>query len=207
MEELVKTLFAFRIGPSDMFGGTSYVFDTGKDGGYLRLFGSDNEIWTTITDEQFNRLAGTWFLCERARQLLKAEKETLLEGTAEETERTIVRSALERRWLVFFTLGEILRQKYKRTNSDLDADLARLAKPKWLDNSLGPNAEVKRYSRLACEVLVKVYRAAAKSSEFTHRNWFRSRDTLKDIISELQYSTTVLDTLNHLSRDSAAEAE
>lgn len=121
MEEFAKTLFAFRVGPSDMFGRTSHVFDTGKDGGYLKLFGADNEIWTTITDEQFNLLAGTWFLCEHARQLLKAEKEILLGATQEETEKAIIRSALERRWLIFFTLGEILRQKYKRTKSDLDA--------------------------------------------------------------------------------------
>lgn len=207
MEEFVKTIFAFRFGPSDMFGGTAHVFDSGKDGGYLKLFATENEIWTTVTDEQFNGLAGTWFLCERVRQILKEEKEKLLQVAQEEAEKTIIKSALERRWLVFFTVGEILRQKYRRTSSDLENDLGRLAKPKWLDQTLGTNAEVTRYSRVACEVLVKIYRTAAKSSDFVHRNWFRSRDTLSDIASELQYSSTLLDTLHHLSRDQVNESD
>lgn len=198
MEEFAKTIYAFRFGPSDFFGGTSYLFDTSKEGGYAKLFGTDGEIWSSLTDEQFDLLAGTWFLCEKVRESLKEEKARLIENASEEDDAALVRQALERRWLIFYTVGEIIRQKYKVKKISFEPDLARLAKPRWLEEASGVTSEIKRYTRLASEVLIKVYRSAAKSSAFTHRNWFRSQETLKDISREIQYSTTVLDTLNLL---------
>lgn len=196
MEEFAKTVFAFQFGPSDMFGGTSHLFDIGARGGYAKVFGDDDgQVWSTVNDVQFNFLAGIWFLCEKVREELKEEKSRLAEG-AKDDDAAVVRYALERRWLVFFTVGEWLRKRYELEKADLKTEIARLAKPKWLDDQGDRVTQIiGRYTCLACETLVKVYRSAKKSATFAHRNWFRSQDTLKEISTEIRFSTTVLDTL------------
>lgn len=198
MEEFAKTIFSFRFGPPDMFGGTSHLFDTTQAGGYLKLFGTEGELWSAVTDEQFCSLAGVWFICEKVRELLKDEKNGLIDNAGEEEEIALVRHALERRWLLYYTVGEIIRRKYKNEKDELESDIARLSKPKWLDEKSGIAREIKRYTHLACEVQIKVYRSASRSPSFVHRNWYRTQETLKDISREIQYSTTILDTLNYL---------
>ncbi|HKV39449.1 MAG TPA: hypothetical protein VJX67_09565, partial [Blastocatellia bacterium] len=198
MEEFCKTLYSFRFGPPDVYGGTAHLFDTGKDGGYTRLFGADGEISTTIGDEHFEWLAGTWFLCEKVREVLKVEKERLVNAARDSEEAAMVKQALERRWLIYFTVGEAVRRRYEAAKLDVEPDLRRLAKPKWLDSPVGVAQEVRRYTRFACEILVKVYRSAAKTPSFVPRNWFRSNTTLADITTEIQYSGIAIETLNLL---------
>src|SRR5687767_13247883 len=52
MEEFVKTVFSFQYGPDDVFGGSGYLFDISKEGGYVRLFGNDGEVPPSLTEHQ-----------------------------------------------------------------------------------------------------------------------------------------------------------
>lgn len=128
MEEFAKTIHSFRLGPDDMFGGTAYLFDTSTSGGYAKVFGDGEHVWTGLTDEDFRLLAGTWFLCEQVRAEWKTQKEAKLAVATSED----VKNALERRWLVFWTCGELLRLIYSARSDDLDLALRRLYKPTWM---------------------------------------------------------------------------
>ena len=63
MEEFIKTIFSFRFGPDDIYGGTAFVFDATHDGGYTKLFGDNGEILPALDNSTFTEYAGIWFLC------------------------------------------------------------------------------------------------------------------------------------------------
>jgi hypothetical protein len=192
MEEFAKAVFAFRLGPDDMHGGTKFLFDTNPDGGYRLLFGDESGVWDTLTEEEFKLLAGSWFICEHVRAVWNKEKvRRLAEGLPE------TKNALERRWMVYFVVGELLRAVYQQTGADLDSEIRRLSKPSWMAEDGVEARTVEKYTRLGCSVLIKAYRAASKGADFAHRNWFREKATLSDIRqeipSELQTLKMILD--------------
>jgi AIPR protein len=119
MEEFTKTIHAFLLGPDDVFGGAQYLFDTSKDGGYLKLFGDGGDLLPVLSDAQFKRYAGIWFLCEFARDVWRKETDS---NSSE---------ALERRWMVFYALGESIRLAYAKTGNDVQEALERLSDPNW----------------------------------------------------------------------------
>lgn len=94
MEEFIKAIHAFKFGPDDVYGGTQYLFDTGEHGGYWELFGDGS---VEVTTDKFSEMAGIWFLCEYVSELWKQSRAQL---PAE---------ALERRWTIYFAVGESLR--------------------------------------------------------------------------------------------------
>jgi hypothetical protein len=80
--------------------------------------------------------------------------------------------------MVFFAIGEALRQQYKRQGADLDEDLRQFSRPDWLDRAEPEKPRLKVYTGLACRALADAYKDAKNAQAFTHRNWFRSKDTL-----------------------------
>jgi hypothetical protein len=183
MEEFAKTVHAFRFGPHDMFGGTANLFDIGEDGRYAEIFGDGQEVWARVPEEDFQLLAGTWFLCEEVRALWKSSRKK----TSGETDSSTLKLALERRYMVFFGVGELLRLNYVASGKDLNADLRQLHRPAWLDADGGSRKVIKEYFDLAVAALVQSYEAGAQGQSFTHRNWFRSKDTLDSIKKSLQF--------------------
>jgi hypothetical protein len=222
MEEFAKTVHAFRYGPIDFYGGTSYLFDLKR--GYPKVFGDGTNVWEMLTMDQFRLLAGTWFLCEFIRSEIDEAKKELEEALSSDSELTdaelsarlsAIKGALERRWMLFFAVGELLRAKYRREKKDLDEDIRRLWKPSWFDNKdKNPAGAIVKTVRAASEMLVKIYKGASEQSIFVHRNWFRSEETKKRIQDEVRYSTSIVDTLasltatqsGHGSRDSKYRA-
>lgn len=196
MEEFAQTIYSFRYGPADARGGRKYLFDTSAEGGYVKLFGTDGEVWPGLTDDQFARLAGEWLLCAEAREAMAAIKEGALARAADD-QKTIVKAALERRWMLFYTLRCLLDERYGREERSLEADIARLANPKWLDEdeSTGTRAAVRQYCNAAREVLVRVYRGASKLPSFVQRNWYRSEETLRELRDDIRNAETMVDAL------------
>jgi len=197
MEEFAKTIFSFRYGPPDVYGGTGHLFDTGKDGGYSKIFGDGGEVWDNVTRDEFEKLAGTWFLCEQVRTAYKLEKANLERREEERKESSfpIVKDALERRWMVFYAIGCLLRAKY-RDDSALDSDLRRFANPAYAEKRSDDVS--RRYTKAACEILIRTYRAATKDPTFIHRNWFRDKKVLAEIENEVTFSESMLETLPRL---------
>jgi len=178
MEDLAKTIYAFRYGPDDMAGGTRYLFDVSPKGGYVKVFG---EPVSQMKDDEFRLLAGTYFLCEEVHALWKDKREA-------DNEEDKNSPGLERRWVVYYAVGELLRMAYAKDLDSLDADLRKLSKPNaWLDDPkcLAKRTLVEAF-KLASTALNKAYNQAARHPDFRHRNWFRNSDTLAEIKAELQ---------------------
>ena len=177
MEEFTKTLFAFLFGPDDVYGGTGYVFDSGTDGGYAKLFGIAGEVLPSLGNETFEYYAGIWFVCSYAKELWREES------------RKAKHPGLERRWMFYFGLGEVLRKAYAGAEDGLRADLRRLSHTGWMGaGPSGPNQRViSRLSRMALQALRQAYDESAKSGT-SHRNWFRSQTTLHLISAKVSDS-------------------
>lgn len=94
---------------------------------------------------------------------------------------------LERRWIVYYAVGQLLRLIYKTTGQDLDADLRRLYKPsEWMDAASNHTKKsLGELFKLSSIAISKAHTQAAKHADFRHRNWFRDSSTLIDISSEL----------------------
>jgi hypothetical protein len=120
LEELAKTVHAFRLGPDDVWGGTKYMFEVGPKGGYEKVFG---EPVSRLSENDFKLLAGTYFACEEVRSLWEEEKRKL------QANDEPLHPALERRWMVYYTVGELLRLSYKANEEELNEDLRRLSRP------------------------------------------------------------------------------
>lgn len=178
MEEFAKTIHSFTYGPDDMFGGTKYLFDISPKGGYQKVFG---ETVSHLTEDEFEKLAGIYFLCYQVQQLWKSRREI-------DNEKGSPSPALERRWLVYYAVGELLRIIYQAKDRNLTDDLQYLGNPnKWINKPKHATLEgISEIFVLAMTALDKAYRKASKMPEFKHRNWFRSDDTMKDIKEELQ---------------------
>jgi hypothetical protein len=174
MEDFVKTVFAFNHGPDDVYGGTQYLFDTSKSGGYMKLFGSDGDLLPALSNEVFAEYAGAWFACEYIREVWQREPET---------------EALERRWMVFFAVGEAIRIVYRRSGRTVAEALNKLCDPKWFAE--GEETHRKVVLRVHCKHAFKALRDVyakekeIKGEDFRHRNWFRSDKTLTAVGEQL----------------------
>lgn len=177
LDELAKSVHAFRYGPDDMWGGTKYMFEVGPKGGYNKVFG---EPISHLTDDEFRVLAGTYFLCEEVRSLWEEEKK---EARSRDEN---LHPALERRWMVYYTIGQLLLLSYKADEDGLNADMRKLSRPQWLDQGDNPaKACLIEMFGIAKVSLTQAYDASAKAENFRHRNWFRTETTLADIKSAL----------------------
>lgn len=174
MEELAKAVYSFNYGPDDMYGGTKYLFDLSNKGGYSKVFG---DAGVQMAIERFELIAGTYFLCHEIEQQWRACRET-----------DTTSMALERRWLVYFTVGELYRIAYKCVKQDIDEDLRYMSNAnKWMKENK-ENYTKKSISEmlgLAMAAMEQAYKTESNKTDFKHRNWFRNAETLKLIINEL----------------------
>lgn len=180
MEEFAKTIHAFKYGPHDMWGGTSRLFDAGKDGRYAFVFGDGVNVWLKVPEEDFQMLAGIWFVCEQVKQTWKQEKD-------KRAKDEVAGLALERRYMVYYGVGELFRMIYAEGGSNLDADLRKLARPKWTERDGLEKTALLEVTRLAFSGLTKAYETASRDTDFRHRNWFRDREYLEGIKSDLRF--------------------
>jgi hypothetical protein len=180
LEELTKSVFAFRFGPDDMYGGTGKLFDSSTGGIYKMLFENPDD---PLTDGSFNLVAGTFFACDYIKEIWETKRKEL------RVAKSAMHPALERKGLVFFTTGELLRQNYAKQGWILDSDVSKLVKiNSWL--GLGENSTKQtlcQYFDIASKVLTQRYDLKRQSDEkFKHRNWFRDQETLSSIRDGLE---------------------
>jgi hypothetical protein len=125
-------------------------------------------------------LAGTYFVCDEI-QRLWLDKRELDNSEGRNT------PGMERRWLVYYGVGSLLRLIYKARKRDLDADIRKLYKPNdWVGSADGhAKKTLAEVFRLTSTAISKVYVQAEKQAGFRHRNWFRNSNTLTDIDAEL----------------------
>jgi hypothetical protein len=125
-------------------------------------------------------LAGTYFLCDEIQSLWKEKREH--DGSEGRNS-----PGLERRWMVYYAVGELLRLIYQVREKDLDADIRRLYKPNdWIGSDKNQTREaLAELFKPAATAINKVYSQASKIPDFRHRNWFRDDNTLTDLRAEI----------------------
>ena len=180
MEEFAKTIHAFLYGPHDMWGGTARLFDSGKEGRYVSVFGDGESVWLKVPDEEFSYLAGIWLTCEYVRTLWKSDKE-------KRTPDELAGLALERRYMVYAAVGELLRMIYADDLEALHSHISHLGKPKWMERDGDEKTVLQELTQLAISALIKAYETAADNPEFRHRNWFRNKEYLEGIRANLRF--------------------
>lgn len=177
LEEFAKTIHAFRYGPDDISGGTRYLFDISPKGGYLKVFG---DPVSNLSHNEFALMAGTYFICEYIREKWEAARASHRE------KHTSLHPALERRWMVYFVVAELLRLAYAKSPLDFDQDLGRLSKPAWLDDTENATkACLQELYDIGTTALSQAYDSRSRAETFRHRNWFRAEQTLEDIRQSL----------------------
>jgi hypothetical protein len=174
MEDFTKAVFAFKFGPDDMYGGTSKLFDTSAGGQYTKVFQHPDE---PLPHAQFTVLAGTFLACDYVKALWEKHRKEL------RAQDKTMHPALERKNLIYFAIGELLRESYSRQKEDLNHDIAKLAKPNdWLaDANSKPSAALRKAFDISGKVLRQQYDNKKTNPDFKHRNWFRDSATLSDI--------------------------
>ena len=181
LEEFTKSIFAFKSGPDDMFGGTSKMFDTSSMGLYTKVYEDPD---CQLTDAEFNLLSGTYLACNYVKELRDSLRNSLRK------EKETMHRSLEHKGVIYYAIGELLRESYKKQNTNLDHDLSRLAKPNaWLvDVNSNAVLALQKIFEIARAVLEQQYDLRAKAPSFKHRNWSRDEETLKDIQAGIKMS-------------------
>jgi hypothetical protein len=184
LDEFCRTIHAFLFAPADVFGGLSYLYDTSPKGGYTKLFGDPNE---PLSEQTFKEYFGVWLICARARDTLKQnaiDREAAIESADEEESSllNLQKNALERRYHVFYALGEVIREASKLHQKDVTHIVTAFSRPKWREDPKKVDL-VDRAFELACDALVQTYQLASKSGEFVHRNFFRD-ESLSRLLRE-----------------------
>ena len=95
--------------------------------------------------------------------------------------------ALERRYMVYYAVGELLRMIYEFKGASLDFDLRKLANPKWTEKDGVERSAIREVTDLAFTGLVKAYETASHEEDFRHRNWFRDRKYMEGVKSDLKF--------------------
>jgi hypothetical protein len=196
MEEFAKTVHAFLYGPADYYGGTKYLFDNSVGQGYCKVFGDGTSVWDRVEKIEFARLCGAWFICKVVQEWLVDIKKDMLKRERELTDAGVqedasVKNALERKWLIYFAVGQAFEWKCKGEDKDFARQLRRLGNPHWTEDS-GAVACVREIAEFSCELLLRLYRSESKSREFTHRNWYRDDTTIKRVITEVASSMSTI---------------
>jgi hypothetical protein len=170
MDEFCRTLYAYQFGPVDMHGGQAHLYDTGIDGGYPKLFGRD---LAALSQQEFERLFGIWLMCSHAEGQLKNEKTStdLLDDSD-----IIRRRALERKYLTFCALGEVIRGACRLQKIEEGDFLRNFGKPRWQEEDKILQFIEEAFG-LALDMVVQAYQMAQRDPAFVHRNFFRSNDT------------------------------
>jgi hypothetical protein len=193
-ESFAKNIHSFLYGPPDMFGGINKLFDsTSVDGRYVYVFGDTKTIYESFDEEDFLKFAGIYFFSSESLLELKKQKEIRVKDEADRIEtarknnepeiKPIIENALYSPTLFLYTLGNLLRARYRILKLELDADLVKIGNPKWIEKNSNVYENLKIYVGYAVTILINTYRNASSKPGFAHRNWFRKGTTKEEVMA------------------------
>jgi hypothetical protein len=186
-ESFARNIHSFLYGSPEMYGGLNKLFDsTSSDGRYVHVFGDGTTVHDSFEEKDFLKLAGIYFFSDTALGELKKEKEKRIEDEnkiikANPKKIPVVKNALYSNTLFVSTLGVLLRTKYRQLDLDLDDDLIKIGKPKWVEENGNIVTNLKLYTSAVATILTQVYSASSQRPDFTARNWFKKQTTLTDV--------------------------
>ena len=168
LEEFAKSVYAFLYDPTSFSGSSSFLFNTDKDGGYVRVFGDGSIIWEKMPDDEFKLRAGIYWLAQEFAQRLR--------NIRDKEEDSDSRAALERKWLLIYASSIIFKSCYP--NDDWTNQIRKLYKGEWsLDDDKKGAVVLKIFDAAKGGVVMAYKNSKNFDPKFVHRNWMRSKDT------------------------------
>lgn len=198
LDEFCKTIHSFDRGPVDYFGGIKYLYDTNINGGYYFLFGDENsnQILESLDEEKFMEFAAKYFICEVTRENFRDERESKIIKEEKATDEAsnaplISKRALEGKYMIFYTVGVVLREISELSNMKFEDFLKSESfhNPSWKSNDKRKIELVRNSVMLSCDFLIEDYRTSLLNSDFVHRNWFREPSTLTRLEERIKNSS------------------
>lgn len=188
LEEFAKSVYAFLYDPTAFSGSTSFLFNTDKEGGYIKVFGDGQKIWQRMPDDEFKLRAGIYWLAQEFGPHLKRKRE-------EETDIDS-KAAMERKWVLLYAASVVFKLLYP--NDGWKSQLRKLYRGDWSIGDEKKGAVVSKIFDAAKAGVTLSYKNNKKyNSKFVHRNWMRGRNTPAEIAEVIQ--TTILPLLSSIS--------
>ena len=120
LEEFAKAVYTFLYEFVSFSGSTSFLFDDGPAGGYIRVFGDGNKLWERMPEEEFRLRAAIYWVSN--------EVSTYLRDTRLEENDLDARAALERKWPLVYAVSVVVQFSYE---NEWRAQISRLYKGDW----------------------------------------------------------------------------
>ncbi len=178
LEEFSKAAYTFLHDFTAFSGSSTFLFNDENSGGYAKVFGDGLAVWSRMPDEEFRIRAAIYWISQEVSLHLKTTRQQQSELDA--------RSALERKWVVLFAFGIVMRRAYP--NDSWRLQLQKLYKGDWSFGVEKRGEIVLKIYNLAISGVIVTYRNNKKYDKgFVHRNWMRSKSTpasLKEIIED-----------------------
>ena len=179
MEEYSKAVYAFLYDPTAFSGSSTFLFNDDKTGGYLKVFGDGASVWEKMPEDEFRLRASIYWISQ--------EFGLYLSVVRDKEEDPDARSALERKWLLVYSAGVVLKYIYKK-NDSWKEQLRKLYRGEWsLNTNDKRGASLLRIFNIAKSGVVQSYKNSKHiNPNFNHRNWMRSKNTPAEIKSFLE---------------------
>jgi hypothetical protein len=171
LEEYSKALYTFLFDFLAFSGSSSFLFDDGASGGYVRVFGDGDKLWESMPLIKFRLRAAIYWISSEIYSHLRATRGEEIDVDA--------RAALERKWPVVFAFGSAARFIY---GDDWMNQISKLYKGDWRIGQEKKGEIVLLIYNYAKSGVIMAYKNAKKyNKDFVHRNWMRGRGTPDEI--------------------------
>jgi hypothetical protein len=171
LEEFAKVVYSFLCDPVRFSGSTSFLFDDGPDGGYMRVFGDGRDVHDVMPDEDFRLRSAVWWIGREFGEAIRQERK-------EEADPT-TKAALERKWWLIFAARLILEASFGQAG--YQSHLRKVYTGDW---NLGEGPWGKWFLEIydkARKSVVYVYTEATSRPGFVHRNWMRNPASVAEL--------------------------
>ncbi len=172
LEEYSKAVYTFLFDFLAFSGSSSFLFDDGISGGYVRVFGNGDKLWESMPTNEFRLRSAIYWISSEIYSHLRATRGEEIDVDA--------RAALERKWPVLFAFSRAATFIYG--DDDWKNQISKLYKGDW---KIGQDKKGEVFLLIynyAKSGVIMAYKNAKKyNKDFVHRNWMRGRGTPEEI--------------------------
>ena len=191
LDDFCKTIYAFKFGPIDCFGGKQHLYDSKAEvGGYWKLFRDpdSNKLLDHMPPDLFEIYGGAFLISETCREFFKQEKARRVEGQNEVTDQNpsattsvnVPERALQGLYLIVYTVSCVLAGVANELGMNQEEFIRSLKplKPENWRNDKNIKEALENAVTHSCDLIINDYSAQYLQPKFVHRNYMRSQEAL-----------------------------
>jgi AIPR protein len=175
-EEFAKSVYTFLYEFVSFSGSSSFLFNEGGEGGYVRVFGTNDILWERMPDDEFRLRAAIYWISN--------EISGYLRSTRPDEQDVDARAAIERKWALLYSFGVVVQVVYKDKWKN---EVSKLYKGDWTIGEGKKGEAVSAIYNVAKAGVIMAYKNAKEHDPaFVHRNFMRARNTpdkIKEILT------------------------